>query len=168
VTDGRVENVGPTPLPAVGAVDQHSQVQLFMEGPKDKVVLFVRVLDPGSEVEIPEIHPEIEGLSYLAGHTLGELLDAERAATTEALRQRGRPSMTIEIGRLDAGSIGSLVMLFEVATVLAGALYGVDPLDQPGVELGKRLTYSLLGRAGFEPPERAEDGVESTPSSWRI
>jgi glucose-6-phosphate isomerase len=168
VTDGRVENVGPTPLPAVGAVDQHSQVQLFMEGPKDKVVLFVRVLDPGSEVEIPELHPEIEGLSYLGGHTLGELLDAERAATTEALRQRGRPSMTIEIERPDAAAIGSLVMLFEVATVLAGALYGVDPLDQPGVELGKRLTYGLLGRAGFEPPEREEDGAESTPSSWRI
>jgi len=168
VTEGRVENVGPTPLPAVGAVDQHSQVQLFMEGPRDKVVLFVRVLDPGSEVEIPELHPEIDGLSYLGGHTLAELLDAERAATTEALRQRGRPSMTIEIQHPDARAIGSLVMLFEVATVLAGALYGVDPLNQPGVELGKRLTYGLLGRSGFEPPELAEDAEASASSPWRV
>jgi glucose-6-phosphate isomerase len=144
--------LGPTPLPALGAVDQHSQVQLFMDGPRDKVLVFVAVEDPGDPVPIPALHPEIDELSYLGGRSLGELLEAERRATAEALRLRGRPSMTIEVPEVDPVSVGALVMLFEAATVYAGALYGVDPLDQPGVELGKELTYGLLGRQGRESP----------------
>ena len=166
--DGVVEGVGPTPLPAVGAVDQHSQVQLFMEGPRDKVVLFVRVTDPEATVEIPSLYPEIDGLSYLGGHSLAELLDAEWRATAEALRQRERPNATIEIGRPDAEVLGAMVMLFQMATVYAGALYGVDPLDQPGVELGKRLTYGLLGRSGFDAPALDDEGAGGGSSPWRI
>ncbi len=143
-------HVGPTPLPAVGATDQHAQVQLFMEGPRDKVVVFLAVDPPDDDVVIPDVHPDVDALSYLAGHALGELLDAERRATTEALRRGGRPSATIEVGAADAHTLGGLVMLFELATVYAGALYGVDSLDQPGVELGKRLTYGLMGRSGYE------------------
>lgn len=143
---------GPTPLPALGATDQHSQVQLFMEGPHDKVVVFVAAPGPGEGVPIPSLHGETEELGYLGGHTLGGLLDAERRATTEALRRAGRPSLTLELERIDAHSVGALSMLFQIATVYAGALYGVDPLDQPGVELGKRLACGLLGRAGFEAP----------------
>ncbi|MSR35262.1 MAG: glucose-6-phosphate isomerase [Gemmatimonadetes bacterium] len=149
---GKTVHTGATPLPAVGAVDQHSQVQLFMEGPLDKVVVFIAVNDPGDPVAIPALHGEMAELGYLGGHTLGELLDAERRATAEALRQAGRPSMTIEIERVDAAAVGALFMLFQIATVYAGALFGVDPLDQPGVELGKRLTYGLLGREGFPAP----------------
>jgi glucose-6-phosphate isomerase len=155
--------VGPTPLPAVGATDQHSQVQLFMDGPRDKVVVFLALRDAGVDVAIPALHPEIEQLAYLGGHTLGELLDAERRATAEALRQRGRPSLTLELPVLDAHTLGALLMLFQIATVYAGALYGVNPLDQPGVELGKQLTYGLLGRAGHAAPEMAE----SDPR-WRV
>jgi len=155
--------VGPTPLPAVGATDQHSQVQLFMDGPRDKVVLLIAVEQGGDGVAIPDLHPEIDQLSYLGGHSLAELLDAERRATTEALRQRGRPSMTIELAAVDASSLGALFMLFECATVYAGALYGVDPLDQPGVELGKQLTYGLLGREGHERPALMPPDPE-----WRI
>ena len=143
---------GPTPLPAVGATDQHSQVQLFMEGPRDKVVIFLAVKVDGDPVAIPALHPEIVELGYLGGHTLAELLDSERRATAEALRQAGRPSITIELEKVDAATLGALFMLFQIATVYAGALAGVDPLDQPGVELGKRLTYGLLGREGFSPP----------------
>ena len=72
--------------------------------------------------------------------------------SSDLLRQEGRPSLTIELERVDAPALGALFMLFQIATVYAGALAGVDPLDQPGVELGKRLTYGLMGRAGFEPP----------------
>jgi glucose-6-phosphate isomerase len=154
---------GPTPLPALGAVDQHSQVQLFMEGPKDKVVVFVAVRDVGDPVAIPARHAEISELGYLGGHSLGELLDAERRATADALRQAGRPSMTIELERVDAGALGALLMLFQIATVYAGALYGVDPLDQPGVELGKRLTYGLLGRSGYPPPD-----LGNGDPRWRV
>ena len=148
----RVE-VGPTPLPAVGATDQHSQVQLFMEGPRDKVLIFLGVEDVGDPVTIPGAFPDVSSLSYLSGHSLGALLDAERRATTEALRRQGRPSMTLEVERIDARSLGALFMLFQIATVYAGALYGIDPLDQPGVELGKVLTYGLMGRDGYPPPE---------------
>ncbi len=160
--DGR-EGVGPTPLPAVGATDQHSQVQLFMEGPRDKVVVFLAVADPGSDVSIPRLHPEIDQLGYLGGHSLAELLDAERRATAEALRRRGRPNMTLEVERITPETLGGLFMLFEIATVFAGALYGVDPLNQPGVELGKELTYGLLGRKGYEAPR-----IGTGDPRWRV
>lgn len=151
--DGTARPTGPTPVASVGATDQHSLLQLFMEGPRDKVVLFVSVAEPGNDVTIPARHPEIPSLSYLGGHTLGELLDTERRATAEALRREGRPNATIRLPAVDARSLGQLFMLLQIATVYAGALYGVDPLDQPGVELGKVLTYGLMGRDGFEPPE---------------
>ncbi|MDH3222361.1 MAG: glucose-6-phosphate isomerase, partial [Gemmatimonadota bacterium] len=158
----RVE-IGPTPLPAVGATDQHSQVQLFMEGPRDKVLVFVGVENGGDPIRIPTIFPDVGAFSYLGGHSLGELLDAERRATAEALRRRGRPSMTITLDRVDARSVGALFMLFQIATVYGGALYGVNPLDQPGVELGKELTYGLMGRAGYRPPE-----LPPPDPRWRV
>jgi glucose-6-phosphate isomerase len=161
--NGKRVYTGATPLPAVGAVDQHSQVQLFMEGPRDKVVVFVAVREAGDPVPIPPLHREVAELGYLGGHTLAELLDAERRATADALRQAGRPSMTIELERVDAAALGALFMLFQIATVYAGALFGVDPLDQPGVELGKRLTYGLLGRAGFPAP-----ALGNADPRWRV
>ena len=150
---GGVAHTGPTPLAAVGATDQHSMLQLFMEGPHDKVVLFVAVDDLGGDVPIPSRHPEISSLGYLGGASLGRLLDAERRATAEALRREGRPNATLRLSRVDARALGELLMLFQIATVYAGALYNVDPLDQPGVELGKILTYGLMGRDGFDAPE---------------
>lgn len=160
VRDG--QHVGPTPLPAVGATDQHAQVQLFMEGPHDKVVVFLATPVAGDPVMIPALHPDENALSYLGGSSLGELLDLERQATAEALRQGGRPSMTLELAAVDARTLGALIMFFEVATVFAGALYGVDPLNQPGVELGKTLTYGLMGREGFPVPE-----IDSSGGEWR-
>ena len=151
--DGRVANTGPTPLAAVGATDQHSLLQLFMEGPHDKVVLFVAVEDMGADMAIPSRHPEISSLGYLGGASLGRLLDAERRATAEALRREGRPNATVLLPRVDARVLGEILMLFQIATVYAGALYGVDPLDQPGVESGKILTYGLMGREGYDVPE---------------
>ncbi len=161
--EGQVVNAGPTPLPALGATDQHSLLQLLMEGPRDKCVLFMSVGGVEDPVEIPGLRGEFPALSYLGGHTLGELLDTERRATMEALRQEGRPSLSLELEELNARAMGELVMLVQIATVLAGSLYGVNPLDQPGVELGKRLTYGLLGREGYEAPElRTRDPV------WRV
>ena len=87
---------------------------------------------------------------------MGHLLTTERAATAEALRREGRPNATLHLPHIGAGELGQLFMLFQIATVYAGAMYGVDPLDQPGVELSKRLTYGLMGREGSEIPEMAE------------
>jgi len=145
--------VGPTPLPALGATDQHSLLQLLMEGPRDKVVAFLAVKDHGRSVAIPDVFPGSPALGYLGGHTLEELLDVEQRATGEALRREGRPNLTVEVDRLDAETLGGLFMLFEYATAFAGALYGIDPFDQPGVELSKQLTYGLFGRPGYDRPE---------------
>ena len=148
---------GPTPVAAVGATDQHSQVQLFMEGPFDKVITFVVVEDLGDDLPIPPPPDDIPGvgplpadLAYLSGHSLGGLLRAEYEATATALARMGRMSCTLRFPKLDADTVGEAVMFFQIATGYAGVFYGVDPFDQPGVELGKRLTYAAMGRPGFE------------------
>ncbi len=165
---GNTVHTGPTPLRAVGVTDQHSQVQLFMEGPRDKVVVFLAITGAAGtggveDLEIAGHRSGMASVGYLGGHGLGELLDAERRATAEALRRRGRPSMTIEMEALDAESLGELFMLMSIATVYAGALYGVNPLDQPGVELGKELTYGLMGRPDHDVPD-----LPAPDPRWRV
>jgi glucose-6-phosphate isomerase len=142
--------VGPTPFGALGATDQHSKVQLFMEGPPDKTVTFISVREVGADLTIPKLHSDVKELGYLGGHQLGELLSIEQRATAGALARRGRPNMTIHVDRVDAWHLGALFMLLEIATIYAGELYGVNPLDQPGVELGKQFTYAMLGRPDAE------------------
>ena len=161
--DGTEAETGPTPLPARGAQDQHSLLQLFMEGPRDKVVVFLGRAAPDRDVAIPSLFPDNAAVSYLGDRTLFELLDRERIATAEALRRHGRPNLTVMVDRVDARSVGALLMLFQIATVYAGALYGVDPMDQPGVELGKSLASGLMGRPGHAPPV-----VPPSDTRWRV
>lgn len=144
------QSVGPTPLPALGATDQHSQVQLFMEGPRDKTVTFIAVRGRLQDGVIPSRHADIAELGYIGGHTLGELIDIEQRATAGALAARGRFNATIGIDAIDAWHLGALMQTFALATAYAGTLYGIDAFDQPGVELGKQFAYALLGRAGSE------------------
>jgi glucose-6-phosphate isomerase len=146
--------IGPTPLAALGATDQHSKVQLFMEGPPDKTVSFISVEAEPVKLEIPKLHSDVKELAYLGGHRLGELLDIERRATAGALARRGRPNLTIHVDTPDANHLGMLFMFLEIATIYAGELYGINPLDQPGVELGKQFTYAMLGRADAEQARR--------------
>ncbi len=146
---GREANRGPTPVGAVGATDQHSQVQLFIAGPFDKTITFIRVMDTADMLVIPS-RPELPAeLAYLPGKSMGALLDAELHATREALRSQGRMSSTLELGTVDAFHLGQLMMFFQVATGYAGVWYDVNPFDQPGVELGKVLTFKAMGRAGY-------------------
>jgi glucose-6-phosphate isomerase len=147
-------SVGSTPLAALGATDQHAQVQLFMEGPADKTVTFVSVKQRSENLEIPPGFPESKELGYLTGHTLGELIDIEQRATAGALARRGRPNMTIHLDRVDAGHIGQLMMFLEIATAYTGQLYGIDAFNQPGVELGKQFAYALLGRPGADAAKK--------------
>jgi glucose-6-phosphate isomerase len=151
------DGVGPTPLAALGATDQHSQVQLFMEGPADKTVTFIGVEEVDGDVEIPSLHQDVPELAYLGGHRLGELLDIERRATAGALARRGRPNMTLGMYRVDTFHVGALLMLFELATAYAGQLYEVNAFDQPGVELGKQFTYAMLGRADADEARKEWD-----------
>jgi glucose-6-phosphate isomerase len=141
---------GQTPIRALGAADQHSQLQLYVEGPRDKVVLFLRVEDHGTELDIPSGYQDIESLAYLGGHALGALLNAEQQATALALAKQGRPSACLSVPAVNAFTLGQVLYLLEGATVATGALAGIDPFGQPGVEEGKRLAYGLMGRPGFE------------------
>jgi glucose-6-phosphate isomerase len=149
---GKRVDVGPTPFRAVGATDQHSSLQLMMQGPLDKVVTLVRVATPRADVAltVPPGYRAHAEIAYLDGHTMGELLEAERRATDAALRKAGRPTISIEIPRIDARSMGELLMMLELAVAYAGGLYGVNAFDQPGVEAGKRFAQGLLGRPGYE------------------
>ncbi len=152
--DGRVEHVGMTPIKALGVTDQHSQVQLYMEGPADKVFLFVAVDRYDRTVEIPSSGTGLSSLDYLGGHTLNELINAERIATTLALAEHHRPSCTFELPEVRPFTVGQLLYTLEVQTALIGDLLEINPFDQPGVEAGKIATYALMGRSGYEEQAR--------------
>lgn len=147
---GRVVNVGPTPVRAVGVTDQHSQVQLFNEGPNDKVLTFIEVEKPQYMVRIPKSFPDVEDLSYLGGKFFQDLMLAELDSTRSSLTRNGRPHVSIRLPEVDAYHVGQLLYLLEVQTALAGDLFGIDPFNQPGVELAKVYTYALMGRKGYE------------------
>jgi len=156
-TDGRIVAVGPTPIKALGVTDQHSQVQLYKEGPDDKVYTFLAVENFDATVSIPA--SDLEAVSYLGGHSLNELLAAEELATQIALWKAGRPVTRIVFPRIDAENVGEYFHLLEVQTVAAGGLFGIDPLDQPGVEEGKHFAYGIMGRAGYEAKRREVEGT---------
>ena len=161
-------HVGQTPLAALGATDQHSQVQLFMEGPRDKVVTFIAVDERRTDLTIPHGFKEVKELGYLGGHSLGELIAIEQRATAGALAKRGRPNLTIHVDRVDEWHVGGLIMLFELATAYAGQLYGVDAFNQPGVELGKQFAYALLGRPGADEARKEWDTLPAADPRWTV
>lgn len=140
--------LGLTPYPAVGATDQHSQMQLYMEGPKDKCLVFVHVKGTASQLPIPfpDELKDLPSFTLLKGHSVGELLDAEFRATRDAVTQAGIPNCTLEVDKVDAYSLGALFYFWEAATAVAGAVLGVNPFDQPGVEAAKILTKKYLSQ----------------------
>jgi len=139
--------VGQTPARALGATDQHSQLQLYRAGPRDKLVTLVRPRD-GPDVPIPET--DLDGLAYLGGGSLGDLLDAEFEATEASLAAANCPNVRVEVDRLDAHGVGELLYGMEAACVLYGELAGVETFTQPAVEWGKRAARGLLGGGDFE------------------
>ena len=146
--DGNKINAGQTPAKALGVTDQHSQVQLYTEGPFDKVVTFIAVDDYRSSVVIPDAG--IDACDFLKGHTMNELINAERKATEFALKKAGRSNFTIYMPVVNEETIGELLMYFMYDTAFAGALLNIDAYNQPGVEEGKKATFAMLGRAGYE------------------
>ena len=140
---------GSTPHGAVGTTDQHSQVQLYMEGPQDKVIEIVQVENHPRDLTIPEVYEDIEGVGYLGGHTMAELLNVECDATQKALTEAGRPNCNITLAEVSAENIGYLFQALEVQTAICGSLYGVNAFNQPGVEAGKNITYERMGRPGY-------------------
>jgi glucose-6-phosphate isomerase len=166
---GDIVNVGTTPIKALGATDQHSQVQLYAEGPFDKLVNFIAVDHYQSTVTIPPAYADLEGVSYLGGHTFNALIQAEQQATEIALNDAGRPNITHHMPAINAFTLGQLFMLFEMQTAIAGALLNINTFDQPGVEAGKIATYALLGRNGFsERRDQIAAARQRRSSQWEI
>jgi glucose-6-phosphate isomerase len=151
------EGTGQTPARALGATDQHSQLQLYRAGPRDKLVTLVRPRER-PDLSIPET--DVEGLAYLGETDLGELLDAEFEATEASLAAAGRPNVRIEIDRADAESVGELLYGMEAACVLAGELADVETFTQPAVEWGKRAARGLLGGGEFAEAEAVREKTE--------
>ncbi len=147
---GRVIEWGQTPVKAVGTIDQHSQIQLYNEGPKDKVVGFIKVEKFRKEVKIPEGMYQNYSIKYLSGVEFSRLINTECTATQIALQNSGCYNWEISIAQIDEEHIGALFFLFEMATAIAGEYLDINAFDQPGVEAGKVATYALLGREGFE------------------
>lgn len=146
---------GPTPVRALGVTDQHSQVQLYMEGPHDKWFTLLSVDSPDHALSIPRAYDDLEGVSYLGGRSFRELFHAERDGTRIALSEAGRPNVTVAFDSVNAHSVGQYLQMMEVSVAVMGEHYDVDAFDQPGVEAGKIAAYALMGRAGFEK-RRAE------------
>ncbi|GAB6138858.1 glucose-6-phosphate isomerase [Halanaerobaculum tunisiense] len=158
--EGNIVNVGPTPIKALGATDQHSQAQLYMEGPYDKVVTFLEVENFQAELEIGSEYEDISGVSYLGGHTFNELITTEKKATELALTKNNRLNCTVKFPEVNAFTLGQFFYLFELQTAMSGELYNINAFNQPGVELGKKYAYSVLGREGFA---NMKDEFESRP-----
>lgn len=146
---GNAVNAGQTPVKSLGVTDQHSQVQLYTEGPFDKVVTFIGVENYRCTQVIPEGCGDIPDVNFLCNHTMNELITAERKATEYALTVKQRLNRTILLPEVNAFTIGELLYLFEVETAFAGEMLNVDAYNQPGVEAGKNATYALLGKKGY-------------------
>jgi len=140
---------GPTPIKALGTTDQHSQVQLYREGPNDKVVTFLEVADYGRDLKIPKQLTDVEAMAYLGNQRMSRLINAEKVATEKAMLASDRPCLTVRFPRISAHAVGEFIYLYEAATTIAGRLLNIDPYDQPGVELGKKITFHLMGRKGY-------------------
>jgi glucose-6-phosphate isomerase len=146
---GNTVHTGITPISALGVIDQHSQVQLYMEGPRDKHIMFVEIAQFGRDVKVPEREGFAAGLEHLQGKTLGELLAAELRGTQQALCAEQRPTSRWILEGLEPEAIGAFLMSWQIITAIAGELLDINAFDQPGVELGKKIAHGLLGHAKY-------------------
>ncbi|MFC1855744.1 glucose-6-phosphate isomerase [Thermodesulfobacteriota bacterium] len=148
--NGNVVNVGQTPVKALGVTDQHSQLQLYVEGPDDKLVTFLKVEEFDHELNIPDEYNALDGVSYLCGNSMNNLINAELKATEITLMKNKKPNCTISLPKVNPFTVGQLMYMLEVQTSIMGGLLGINTYDQPGVEQGKEYTYGMIGRKGYE------------------
>jgi glucose-6-phosphate isomerase len=158
------DGLGQTPVKAIGTIDQHSQIQLYREGIRDKIITFIQVEEFEVDFRIPSDLPE--EISYLSGHSLQEILNKELLGTKAALIKSKVPNITIIMDKITPYNIGMLIYLYELATGFSGYLYKINPFDQPAVEEGKNFTYALMGRKGYE--EKLEEFKELYKEKYKI
>ncbi len=158
--DGKTVHVGQTPVKALGVTDQHSQVQLYTEGPFDKVITIIGVEKFRKDVVISDGAEQFADVNFLCGHTMSELINTERKATEYALTRSAHMNRTILLDEVNARSIGQLLMFFQLETAYCGKMLNIDTFNQPGVEEGKNATYAMFDRKGYEA-KKAE--LENAP-----
>ncbi|WP_457623321.1 glucose-6-phosphate isomerase [Persephonella sp.] len=158
------DGLGQTPVKALGTVDQHSQIQLYRDGLRDKIVTFIQIEKRDIDFKIPEDIPE--SIHYLSGHTLHEILNKELLGTKAALIKSKVPNITITLDKITPYNVGMLIYLYEMATGFSGYLYKINPFDQPAVEEGKNFTYALMGREGYS--QKLEEFEELYKEKYKI
>jgi glucose-6-phosphate isomerase len=158
--DGKTVHAGQTPVKSLGVTDQHSQVQLYTEGPFDKVITIIGVERFRGDVVIAHGAEEFADVNFLCGHTMSELLNTERRATEYALTKSKHMNNTIMLPEVNANTVGQLLMFFQLETAYCGSMLNIDAFNQPGVEEGKNATYALFNRKGYEA-KKAE--LEAAP-----
>ncbi len=166
--EGNEVFVGQTPVKALGVTDQHSQVQLYREGPFDKVITIIGVEKFRSTVTISEGCKDIPDVSFLSGHTMNKLINAERLATEYALQTAKRANYTLILPEINAFTIGQLLFLFELETAYCGAMLNINTFNQPGVEAGKNATYALFGKNGYENTKKEMDNAPKKKDCYII
>lgn len=166
--EGNVINCGQTPVKALGVTDQHSQVQLYTEGPFDKIIVFIGLSKFKKEIKIPKVFSSIPSLGFLGGLTHSQLISVEQKATEYALKKGGRPSMTITLPEVNEFTLGQLLFFFEAATAFAGELLNINAFDQPGVEEGKNATYAMFGRPGYEEKRNEMENIPEKNKKYII
>lgn len=166
---GEVVNAGTTPLTSLGATDQHSILQLFKEGPANKVLGFVNIENFPHDLTLTDEFPSEKEYSYFAGHTMSEQLHIEQLSTEMSLVKAGKPCYRITVRDISASSLGALFYFYEALVVFSAKLLNINPYDQPGVEDGKNITYSLMGRPDYSNKRSEyEQAVEQYNKERRI
>lgn len=165
---GNTVNVGQTPVKSLGVTDQHSQVQLYTEGPFDKVVTFIAVDNFRSSYIIPEGCPDFPDVNFLCGNDMALLLNNERRATEYALTKAKRANRTIYVPVVNARTLGQLLYFFMLETAYCGAMLGIDAFNQPGVEEGKKATFALFNRKGFEEKKKELESAKAKSDKYII
>jgi glucose-6-phosphate isomerase len=138
------QGLGSQPVAAAGPVDQHSQMQLFIDGPQGRVVNLIAPATAGAGPRLPSSLADDPKLAYLAGRTVGDVTSCQQTAAAEVLARNGRPVRVFSVNQNDEFSTGALMMHFMLETILAGFIMQIDPFDQPAVEQGKVLTRDYL------------------------
>ncbi len=164
--NGETVFAGQTPVKSLGVTDQHSQVQLYTEGPFDKVVTFVAVDEYRKNVVIPNGCEEFPNVNFLCGHSMNELIATEMKATEYALCRKNRLNNTIYLPEINEFTLGEFMFMLELATAYAGEMLGIDTFNQPGVEEGKNATYAMFGRQGYEEKRKELENAPQKKSEY--
>jgi glucose-6-phosphate isomerase len=154
---------GPTPTKSVGVTDQHSQLQLYVDGPKDKCIMLL--YSAQDTRPIPDSFPYLDDTAYLAGKDMKDLFHAEFQGTRLSLTEAKTPNFTFFLEDINGYTMGALFYLFEMVTVYLGQLYKVDAFDQPGVEQGKIYTKTIMGEKGLEAEQTKIEALLSAPKT---